>query len=202
MILNGEDMSTGGRPLQPAVYGAILRALGITATTPADVRAALANAAASGSFPNANGGMIPGIGGYAVGYGTTIPYILLAGVDLQEAHFAPDTVDPGDPEVSADEVVDRATLKRFVNGADRLPAGALPDEPPRHHRNREEHSEKPALEKRPHLSLHHGRQRLHAASRGVPEQVRIPDADANLARPGDRQSHLAADHRGGESGRR
>ena len=26
-------------------------------------------------------------GGYAVGYGTTIPYILLAGVDLQEAHF-------------------------------------------------------------------------------------------------------------------
>ncbi|MDE0330536.1 MAG: autotransporter domain-containing protein [Nitrospinae bacterium] len=117
VILNGKDMSTGGRPLQPAVYGAILRALGITATTPADVRAALANVATTGSFPNANGGMIPGIGGYAVGYGTTIPYILLAGVDLQEAHFAPDTVDPGDPDVSADEVVDRATLKLFVNGA-------------------------------------------------------------------------------------
>ena len=100
VILNGKDMSTGGRPLQPMVYGAILRALGITATTEAEIRTALANAAATGSFPNANGGMIPGIGGYAVGYGTAIPYILLAGVDLQDAHFAPDTADPGDPTLA------------------------------------------------------------------------------------------------------
>ncbi len=117
VILNGKDMSTGGRPLQDAVYGAILGALGITATTEAGIRAALANVATTGSFPNANGGQIPGIGGYAVGYGTTIPYILLAGVDLQEAHFKADIADPGDPDVSADQVVDRATLKRFVNGA-------------------------------------------------------------------------------------
>ncbi len=117
VILNGKDMSTGGRPLQPAVYGAILAALGITATTEAEIRTALTNVAATGSFPIANGGQIPGIGGYAVGYGTTIPYILLAGVDLQEAHFAPDTAAPGDPDVSADQVVDRDTLKQFVNGA-------------------------------------------------------------------------------------
>ncbi|MCE2451633.1 MAG: hypothetical protein J4F48_02070, partial [Nitrospinae bacterium] len=73
--------------------------------------------AATGSFPIANGGQIPGIGGYAVGYGTAIPYILLAGVDLQETHFAPETLAPGTPPVRADQVVDRATLKQFVNGA-------------------------------------------------------------------------------------
>ena len=117
VLLHGQDMSTGGRPLQPAIYASILAALGITGTSQADYEAALGQVFANRAFPNADGGEIPGIGGYAVGYGIHIPYILLAGVDLQEQHFAPDTVDPGDPEVSADEVVDRATLKAFVNGA-------------------------------------------------------------------------------------
>ena len=134
VLLNGQDMSTGGRPLQDAVYGSILGALGIDLADPTTIPAQLGQVFANRAFPEPDGGMIPGIGGYAVGYfGGNIPYILLAGVDLQEAHFKEDTVDSGDPDVSADEVVDRDTLKAFVNGAiDHLlgifnenPAGAI-----------------------------------------------------------------------------
>ena len=124
VFFNGNDMSTGGRPLNPLVYGGILQALGIP-VDPANPKAtedALTQVATRAfttgqtTFPNANGGALPG-GGYTVGYGTTIPYILLAGVDLQETHFAPETLAPGTPPVRADQVVDRATLKQFVNGA-------------------------------------------------------------------------------------
>ena len=117
VILNGKDMSTGGRPLKDAVYGGILGALGIDLADPTTIHAQLGKVFTDRAFPKADGGALPG-GGYAVGYfGANIPYILLAGVDLQETHFKEDTVDPGDPEVSADQVVDRATLKAFVNGA-------------------------------------------------------------------------------------
>jgi len=117
VVLNGQDMSTGGRPLQDAVYGGILGALGIDLADPTTIPAQLGRVFANRAFPNPDGGALPG-GGYAVGYfGANIPYILLAGLDLREAHFKEDTVDPGDPDVSADQVVDRATLKRFVNGA-------------------------------------------------------------------------------------
>ena len=57
-------------------------------------------------FPNEDGGLVPGIGGYAVGAGTgpanLRPYILLAGLDLQESHFAPETFPLADPGVTAD----------------------------------------------------------------------------------------------------
>ena len=43
--------SLSGRPLSTAVYVAILRALGITATSPADIRAALASVVQTGQFP-------------------------------------------------------------------------------------------------------------------------------------------------------
>ncbi len=115
VILNGKDMSTGGRPLRQDIHGGILSALGIDIR--GDIPAQLGQVSANGAYPNPDGGPVSGVGGYAVGYGGSFAYILLAGVGLQEAHFAPETADPGDPEVSADEVVDRATLKRFVNGA-------------------------------------------------------------------------------------
>ena len=117
VFFNADDMATGGRPLNPLIYGTILSALGINVTNPANIPAQLANVAATGGFPNSAGGTAPGLGGYAIGYGTAVPYILLAGLDLQEAHFAPDTLSPGDPEIRADQVVDRRTLKKFVNGA-------------------------------------------------------------------------------------
>ncbi len=109
----------GGKPLSNAVRLAIYRALGITSTAPAGIRAALVNVAETGSFPNADGGALQGVGGYAVGFRRTggNPLILVAGLDIGEAHLGTETVDPGDPDVRADEVVDRATLKAFVEGA-------------------------------------------------------------------------------------
>ena len=119
---NANDMSTGGRRLNPAAYGAILSAVGFDVQSPGftdELMALVRMAAATGmaAFPNPDGGPVPGLGGYAVGYGSTVPYIFLADLDLEESHFAPETLSPGDPAVSADEVVDRRTLKRFVNGA-------------------------------------------------------------------------------------
>ena len=122
-FFNGNDMATGGRKLNEAAYGAILAAVGFDVQNPDGLPnelAALVGAAATTGmavFPNPNGDRVPGTNGYAVGYGTTIPYILLAGLDLQESHFAPETLPPGEPPVIADQVVDRRTLKGFVNGA-------------------------------------------------------------------------------------
>ena len=46
------------------------------------------------------------------------PAILVAGFDLQEAHLVQEDPDPGDvPAVTASDVVDRETLKAFVDGA-------------------------------------------------------------------------------------
>ena len=119
VFFHSDKAALGGRPLNNAVRLAIYRALGITATAPADIRAALVNVATTGSFPNANGGQIPGVGGYAVGFrrAGASPLILVAGLDIGEAHLDTETIDPGDPSVRADEVVDRASLKTFVNEA-------------------------------------------------------------------------------------
>ena len=43
--------------------------------------------------------------------------MLLAGFDLNESHLAQETIDSGDPTVTAAEVVDRETLKAFVTQA-------------------------------------------------------------------------------------
>ena len=119
VILHAGNMALGGKKLNPVTYAGILAALGIPVdpANPDATMAALRKVAETGTFPNSNGGPVPVTGGYAVGYGIEFPYILLAGVDLQDSDFAPETLDPGDPEISADEVVDRRTLKLFVNGA-------------------------------------------------------------------------------------
>ena len=117
VFFNADDMTTGGRPLNPLVYGAILAALGIDVTSQDTITAGLQTVFATGTFPNTNGGPVPGVGGYAVGYGTNIPYILLAGLNLHELLLAPETLEPAEPEITAEEVVDRRTLKKFVNGA-------------------------------------------------------------------------------------
>ena len=106
----------GGRRLQPRVYGAVLAALGITGVTPAEIGAALGQVAATGAFPNRDGGAIPGLGGYAIG---RYPYILTIGLDLTEAHLVPlaEDVIAAQPSITAAQVVDRATLKQFVDEA-------------------------------------------------------------------------------------
>ncbi len=42
---------------------------------------------------------------------------MLVGFDLQASHLETEVVDPGMPSITADQVVDRATLKQFVDGA-------------------------------------------------------------------------------------
>ena len=75
-------------------------------------------AASTGVSPE-GGALPPPLRGHAVGYTTFgFPFILLAGLDVQESHLEPVVFDPGDaPAVTASDVVDRETLKAFVNGA-------------------------------------------------------------------------------------
>ncbi len=117
LSFDADDISLGGRPLKPEVFGTILAALGIDVSNPAGIPAQLAEVVRTRAFPRPDGGPVQGFGGYAVGYGADIPGIMLAGLDLEESHFGEETLPPADPEVSADEVVDRRTLRKFVNGA-------------------------------------------------------------------------------------
>ena len=111
VFYNTNDMATGGRKLSDQVYGAILAALGFDVRNPAGLPGEFATVLATGMFPNPNGGYVPGVGGYAVGYGTTIPYILLAGLDVNNSILSEETLPTGDPVVTAQQVVDRRTLK-------------------------------------------------------------------------------------------
>lgn len=110
VFFHSASAALGGRPLKPAVWAAIAAATGAAALR------------TTGSFGNPDGGALPaqiGGGGYAVGFRREggSPLILVAGLDIGDAHLDTETVDPGDPSVRADQVVDRATLKTFVNEA-------------------------------------------------------------------------------------
>ena len=97
--VHAEDMSLGGRLLNPAATEAILQAAGEV---------------------DSDGGRVSG-GGHAVWYKTPlspIPGILLAGVDIQESDLVREPYEPTIiPDVTARDVADRQTLKQFVNGA-------------------------------------------------------------------------------------
>ena len=100
-------MALGGRQLNPLIYGSIVQALG--GISPA-------------GFGNPDGGPfstgIPGQSGYATSFFSPnfgLPLVLLAGVDTNESHMAQETIDYGDPTITASQVVDRRTLKAFVN---------------------------------------------------------------------------------------
>ena len=123
--LHAKDMSLSGRQLTPAIYGAILHALGIRPDALTDRAAAVAafSAAAAGDGGPFNVPEVPGAAGYATAYWPAawpVPSVLLAGFDLGEPHLVPvseEDIDYGDPAVTARDVVDRATLKAFVTAA-------------------------------------------------------------------------------------
>ena len=125
VLLNAKDMSLAGRLLNPAIYGTILQALGINPAELVSPAAAVAafSAAAAGNGAPFNVPGFPGASGYAAGYhtrGFAIPNILLGGFDIDESHLVPiedENIDYGDPSITAEEVVDRATLKEFVTAA-------------------------------------------------------------------------------------
>ena len=134
---HAKSMSLAGRSLKRGIYGAILKALGID---PADLADPAAAGAAFSEASARDGGAfdVPGASGYAtVSFlpGIGVPFVLLAGFDLDESHLvSPDdeNIDYGDPAVTAAEVVDRKTLKAFVTQAgdymvDILETGTLVD---------------------------------------------------------------------------
>ena len=85
----------------------------------------MAIAATAGFDPDTQSFTIPDGGaldmplsGYAVGFRNLFntPSIMTAGFDIQESHLKPVVHDPADtPAVTASDVVDRETLKAFVN---------------------------------------------------------------------------------------
>ena len=138
IFLHTQDMSLSGHQIRPEIYAAILSALGVPPTVLANLAssdpgaAAQAGAALFGILSQEPHGpfdatapvpgLRPGIPG-ASGYATVsvhvsgIPIVTLSGFDVDASHLAEEVIDYGDPTISAEEVVDRATLKEFVTQA-------------------------------------------------------------------------------------
>jgi len=136
VFIHAEDMSLSGRQLKPAIYGAVLHALGISPAALADPAAAFAAfaAAAAGDGGPFNVAVLPDASGYAnvyVSVNLQVPILLLAGIDLGEPHLVPvsdEDIDYGDPATTAEHVVDRETLKAFVTAAGEYVIGLLDSE--------------------------------------------------------------------------
>ena len=112
--IHAKDMGLSARQLDPGIFNAILKSLGI------DGSDEVAEAASR------DGGLfdVPGTSSkaYATAYITplTVPYILIAGFDLDKSHvipFADEGIDHVQPSVTARGVVDKKTLKEFVTAA-------------------------------------------------------------------------------------
>ena len=106
VIFHSANMATSGRLLKESAAREILAA-------------AASDQASGGAVPSVACLALdcpqPGVGGHAVFYG---PFILLAGAQIEESHFGPELLDiDHTPDVTASEVVDRPTLRSFVNGA-------------------------------------------------------------------------------------
>ena len=127
-----------GGLLNPLIYAEILSRLGVpptvlanlTSPDPAIAQQALAAVVgvlsqqpdasfdATTPIPGLRPG-IPGASGYAAVYLSPNfgPIVQLAGFDLTSSHLFPEQIDPGDPTITARDVVDRNTLKAFVTQA-------------------------------------------------------------------------------------
>ena len=136
VFIHAKDMSLSGRQLKPAIYGAVLHALGISPAALADPAAAFAAFAAAAA---GDGGLfdvpaLPDASGYAnvyVSVNLQVPILLLAGIDLGEPHLVPvsdEDIDYGAPATTAEDVVDRETLKAFVTAAGGYVIGLLDSE--------------------------------------------------------------------------
>ena len=100
VFLHASTMTLGGRIVNPQIAEAIL----LAAANDFDRSTGLSS-----------GGPVPRLGGHALLLG---PYVLLVGLNLQEPHMDPRFIDSHHiPQVTAREVVDRASLKVFVNEA-------------------------------------------------------------------------------------
>ena len=136
VYIHAKDMALSGRLLNPLIYAEILSALGVSPTDLANLAspdpgtAGPALQAVSATLLQEPDGAfdatasIPGASGHAAVYVSpelgAAPIVLLAGFDLNESHLVSiddETIDYGDPAVTARDVVDRETLKAFVTQA-------------------------------------------------------------------------------------
>ena len=122
LFVHANDMSLSGRKINPLIYVAILRSLGIDPTVLQNPAAAFAAFLAAATRPASyfDAPDIPGASGYVsvyLSHAFGIPYMLLAGFDLNESHLVKEEIDYGNPTITARDVVDRASLKDFVTQA-------------------------------------------------------------------------------------
>ena len=122
VFIHAKDMSLAGRQLNLSIYGAILHTLGIN---PADLANPATFLTAFTTAAMGNGGAfdipnVPGASGYATVYVSPelqSPIVLLAGFDLNVSHLVQEEIQHVTPAITAEDVVDRATLKAFVTEA-------------------------------------------------------------------------------------
>ena len=131
ILVHAKDMSLSGRLLRPEIYAAIFAALGVPPAVVAGLAsadpatAAQAIGAISGVLLQAPHGAfvapgIPGASGYAYGNRSptsVLPLVIVSGFDVDESHLADEEIEHADPSITAEEVVDRTTLKEFVTQA-------------------------------------------------------------------------------------
>ena len=136
VFFHAKDMSLAGGSLNPSIYAGILSALGVPRTVLLGLRSqdpATRSRAQStildllrsephapfdltSPVPGVRPGF-PGASGYAGAYvavDSGSPILLLAGFDLDASHLAEEAIDYGNPAITAEDVVDRGTLKAFV----------------------------------------------------------------------------------------
>ena len=145
VLLHSKEMALSGGLLNPLIHGAILASLGVSTSdlanlaSPDPATVARAFGAVMGILSQEPDGAfdatvpirglspgIPGASGHASVYvsgSTRQPIILLTGFDLQRFHLAREEIDYGGPAITARDVVDRETLKAFVNEAGRYCLG-------------------------------------------------------------------------------
>ena len=137
VYLHARNMSLSAGKLQAPIYGRILAALGTPLAVLQGLRA-VDDAARNRAMdmllahlrtePQAPFSLAGGEFGYAGAYvsaNTGRPLVLLVGFDLDVSHLADEDIDYGEPAITASEVVDRDTLKQFVEEALRFIAGTV-----------------------------------------------------------------------------
>ena len=129
VYLHAKNMSLSAAKLQAPIYAQILLALGTPPAVLQGLRSMDADARARAltmlvthlaSEPQGPFNLSSGESGHAAAYvsvNTGRPLVLLVGLDLDASHLAEEDIDYGDPAITASEVVDRATLKAFVEEA-------------------------------------------------------------------------------------
>ena len=129
VYVHAKQMALSGRRLKPSIFGEILAALGVSpadlgrlrSTDPAirgPALAALNNTLSQEPEAPFNAtASVPGASGHVSSYYSDIlgvPIIQFAGFDLNETHLDDEVIDYGDPAITAEDVVDRETLRAFV----------------------------------------------------------------------------------------